>query len=111
VIETNVYECGWWTEKTAKCLVAGKPFILLGTSGQLTELKRLGFKTFDPWIDESYDNEPNAEKRFDMIKSELHRIASLSNIDQQKMLLEINTVADHNRISYKRLINEYVDKS
>jgi len=111
VIETNVYECGWWTEKTAKCLVAGKPFILLGTSGQLTELKRMGFKTFDPWIDESYDNEPNADKRFDMIKSELRRIASLSNIDQQKMLLEINTVADHNRINYKKLINEYFDKS
>jgi len=111
VLETNVYECGWWTEKTAKCLVAGKPFILLGTLGQLTELKKLGFKTFDPWINESYDSEPNADKRFDMIKTELRRIASLSIIDREKMLLEVNKIADYNRTNYQKLINEYFNKS
>jgi hypothetical protein len=107
VLETNVYECGWWTEKTAKCLVSGKPFILLGTSGQLVELKRLGFKTFDPWINESYDSETNPEKRFDMIKDEIRRIASLSSNDKQKMLDEINAVADYNRNNYAGLIEEY----
>ena len=107
VLETNVYECGWWTEKTAKCLVSGKPFILLGTSGQLVELKRLGFKTFDPWINESYDSETNPEKRFDMIKDEIRRIASLSSNDRQKMLDEINAVADYNRNNYAGLIEEY----
>jgi hypothetical protein len=111
VLETNVYECGWWTEKTAKCLVSGKPFILLGTPGQLLELRRLGFKTFDPWINESYDNEPNADKRFDMIKDEIRRIALLDNESRQKMLLEINAIADYNRANYSGLVNKYFDKS
>jgi len=107
VLETNVYECGWWTEKTAKCLVSGKPFILLGTPGQLVELRRLGFKTFDPRINESYDNEPNADKRFDMIKDEIRRIALLDNESRQKMLLEINAIADYNRANYSSLIENY----
>jgi hypothetical protein len=107
VIETNVYECGWWTEKTAKCLVSGKPFILLGTQGQLVDLRGLGFKTFDPWINEDYDKESNPEKRFDMIKDEIRRIASLDYEQKQKMLTQINAIADYNRDIYASLIGKY----
>jgi hypothetical protein len=110
VLETNIYECGWFTEKTAKCLVAGKPFLLLGTSGQLDELRRLGFQTFSPWINESYDLESNPEKRFDMICNEIRRIAGLDEQQQQDMINEINARADYNKINYCRLIEDYVGR-
>lgn len=107
VIETNVYECGWWTEKTTKCLASGKPFILFGTQGQLADLKRMGFRTFDSWINENYDHETNPEKRFDMIKEEIRRIASLDDDQKQKMLADINKIADYNRDNYRVLIEKY----
>jgi hypothetical protein len=110
VLETNVYDCGWWTEKTAKCLISGKPFLLLGTPAQLDELRRLGFQTFSPWIDESYDHEPNPEKRFDMICDEIRRIANLDKQQQQNMIYEINAIADYNKINYRRLVEEYVGR-
>ena len=42
-----------------------------------------------------------------MIKDEIRRIASLSSNDRQKMLDEINAVADYNRNNYAVLIEEY----
>jgi hypothetical protein len=111
VIETNVYECGWWTEKTAKCLASGKPFILIGTQTQLVDLRNLGFKTFSPWINESYDLEINPERRFDMIKDEIRRLASLEHTLKQEMLSKINAIADYNKNNYKNLINDYHNKS
>jgi len=107
VIETNVYDCGWWTEKTAKCLYTGKPFLLLGTQGQLAKLRELGFYTFSPWIDESYDLESNADRRFDMIREEVIRIASLDDAKQRELIEKINEVADHNKNNYKKLIERY----
>lgn len=43
------------TEKTYKPILMCKPFIIYGASGNLDILRKEGFKTFDPIIDESYD--------------------------------------------------------
>jgi len=43
------------TEKTYKSLMLGHPFVLYGGRGSLGKLQQLGFRTFGPWIDESYD--------------------------------------------------------
>jgi len=55
VSETDDYQNQWFTDKTAKCLLTGKPFLLLSGRHSLRNLKQLGFVTFDRWIDESYD--------------------------------------------------------
>ena len=110
VLETNAYENGWWTEKTTRCLYAGKPFILMGTHGQLDHLKMMGFRTFDPWIDESYNLEPNTDRRFDMIQQEMKRLASLPSDKLQEVLQQINLVADYNKNNYVRILNEYKSK-
>jgi hypothetical protein len=109
VLETNIYECGWFTEKTAKCLAAGKPFILLGVQGQLAELQRLGFKTFAPWIDESYDQETNPEKRFDMICNEIQRLAKMHPTAQKSTLSEIQKIAEYNKENYSKLLDQYLN--
>ncbi len=109
VLETNIYECGWFTEKTAKCLAAGKPFVLLGTQRQLKELQRLGFKTFAPYIDESYDNESNPELRFDMLCQEIHRLSSMHPTAQKTVLNEIKKIAEYNRNNYSKLLDQYLN--
>ena len=40
-----------------------RPFLLVGGPYSLEYLKKLGFRTFDQWWDESYDHEEDHEKR------------------------------------------------
>jgi len=107
VLETNAYELGWWTEKTTRCLYTGKPFLLVGTQGQLNHLKDIGFKTFSPWIDESYNDEPDADRRFDLIQDEVRRISALDQNKLAELLHEVNLIADYNKNNYTRLVDEY----
>jgi hypothetical protein len=107
VLETNYYENGWFSEKTTRCLCAGKPFILMGTHGQLNHVKDIGFKTFSPWIDESYNNEANTEKRFDLVREEIKRISNLSKNQQQELVKEITLIAEYNKQNYEKIINDY----
>ena len=44
-----------FTEKTWKPILNFHPFIYVGNTGSLKKLKEYGFKTFEPFIDESYD--------------------------------------------------------
>lgn len=64
------------SEKTFKAIACCHPFILLSSSGTLKELRDMGYKTFDGFIDETYDTLPPVE-RFVAITSELKRIASI----------------------------------
>jgi hypothetical protein len=43
------------TEKTFKCLKHGHPFVLFAPAGSLQALRRMGYRTFDHCIDNSYD--------------------------------------------------------
>ena len=110
VIETNVYDMGWFTEKTTKCLAAGKPFILLGTQGQLQQLRNMGFRTFDGIIDEKYDLEPNVEKRFDMICAEIKRLARLSTRARASFINELYKISEYNKNNYSNIIDNYYQK-
>lgn len=51
------------TEKTINAINNYHPFILVAPPHTLKYLKKLGFKTFDKFWDESYDLEENHEKR------------------------------------------------
>lgn len=53
------------SEKTARAIVLKNPFVIFGDRYTLTELKRLGFKTFSEVWDESYDTLETAVERID----------------------------------------------
>jgi len=55
------------TEKMAKPLAMGHPFIVTSTPGFYRDLRNLGFHTFDHVIDESFDNIDNAQQRMDRV--------------------------------------------
>ena len=76
--ETNFFEIGgYFSEKTWKPMGHLQPFIFMGPANALTELKKLGFRTFAPFIDESYDNELDPELRFKMIMAEIERLSKM----------------------------------
>ena len=110
-IENNIYDYGWFTEKTTRCLYTGKPFILLGTCGQLQKLRSMGFKTFEPWINESYDQESNLNKRFDMIQNEMLRLDQLTDAQLNQVLKEINLIAEYNKAVYNQIADTYYKQS
>ena len=75
IIKNGDYGC-FITEKTEKCFTAGVPFIMVSTPGFLKKLKEIGFKTFDKWWDESYDEEENHSRRFKKICEVITEISS-----------------------------------
>lgn len=66
------------SEKTFKSIVCNHPFIILGSKGSLKELRKLGYKTFDGWIDESYDELDNWE-RFEAIVEAIKKVDAIEN--------------------------------
>lgn len=63
------------SEKTYKPIYLCQPFIIFGNPHSLKKLKELGYKTFDKWWDESYDEELDVNNRFKKIISILEVIA------------------------------------
>lgn len=63
------------SEKTYKPIYMCEPFIIFGNPHSLKKLKELGYKTFDKWWDESYDEELNVNDRFKKIISILEVIS------------------------------------
>lgn len=97
VNETVFYESfNHLTEKTFKPIVCMRPFILVSTPGSLAYLKRYGFKSFDTWIDESYDQEPDQHKRLDMIAEQVRKICLLSMEEISAMYEEMLPVLEWN---------------
>ena len=64
------------TEKTDKCFSTGQPFVLVSGPNYLKKLHELGFKTFNKWWDESYDEEQDFKKRISKIKEVIKYIGS-----------------------------------
>ena len=69
----------------------------------LKYLKDKGYKTFDKWFDENYDNEPNRDQRSIMISKELKRLNELSMEQLYQMRNEMKEVCQHNQLKYKEL--------
>jgi len=102
------------TEKIFKPIVSQRPFILLGAYKNLEYLKSYGFRTFDKWIDESYDNEPDNEKRLLMACDEIEKIAILPEKEIETMYWDMQQVIEHNYCHFytefkQIIVDELVD--
>jgi hypothetical protein len=92
------------TEKTYKPIYTCQPFIIVGNAYTLSKMKQLGFKTFDKWWDESYDDEPDLEIRMQKITKVLEEIASWDLDKCAVIRKEMREVLIHN-------YNKMLDKS
>ena len=78
VLETVYDQRIHLTEKTLRPIACGHPFMILNGPGALETIRSYGFKTFQPYIDESYDSEQDPKKRMDKVLAEMHRINNAS---------------------------------
>jgi hypothetical protein len=102
------------TEKIFKPIVSQRPFILVAAPGNLAYLKSYGFRTFDRWIDESYDNESDPDRRVQMITHELRKLCDLSMTELTAMHQDMQETLDYNFNHFygqfrKIIVDEMVD--
>ena len=81
------------TEKTTKPIRAGIPFVMIGSYNFLKKLRRIGFKTFSPFIDESYDDEVDLDTRIQKACTAFKDYVMDDTVDPS----ELWQVCDHNQ--------------
>lgn len=96
------------TEKIFKPIVTKKPFILVGAVNNLSYLKSYGFQTFDRWIDESYDQEPDHEKRIEMITNEIAKLCAKPKDQLRSMYQEMQEVLNFNHSHFYGKFKEII---
>lgn len=88
------------TEKTWKPIAHGNPFCINGDAGSLKLLKGLGFKTFDKFWDESYD-ETNDVERVKMIAQIVEDLCSKTLPELQGLNERMLPILEHNQMLLK----------
>ena len=98
LVTSTSFDTPWFhpDEKFWKPLGQFHPFIWIGPPNSLDSLRRLGFKSFSPWIDESYDKEKDCEKRMLMIVDEIKRLCNMSKQEIHKWYYSMDEVLLHN---------------
>jgi hypothetical protein len=104
IVSSTSFDTTWMhpDEKFWKELGQFKPFIWVGPPHSLQHLHSQGFKSFSPWIDESYDEEEDCEKRFLMIVKEVKRLCDMSLEEMHEWYHEMEDILKHN---WKRILN------
>lgn len=87
------------SEKTFKAIASRHPFIILGDKGSLKKLRELGYKTFDGFINETYDKLPTHE-RMDAIINALKEVRSVKRLNT--WYKELQPILNHNYNNLKK---------
>jgi hypothetical protein len=109
-----------FTEKTIKVLKSKLPFMIIGQPLILKYLKRLGFKTFDKWWDESYDTiskqslnpVQNVALRTESVVVEIEKLCKLNMEEINLMYEDMKEVLEHNYNHINKLASKeyFLDK-
>jgi len=83
------------TEKFWRSVATKTPFIIQGPQFVIKRLKQLGFKTFDQWWSEGYDEDPYLYSQNE-IKKILADLSALSITDLEAMYAEMLPILEHN---------------
>jgi hypothetical protein len=96
------------TEKVFKPMANLQPFLFVAYPGALATLQNLGFKTFSPFIDESYDSEPDEGRRINMIYKEITRLCAMSKDEIHEWYWKMEDILLHNQ---NHLLNVRLNES
>jgi len=84
-------------EKVWKAIDAMHPFIFVGNHHGLKKLKELGYRTFHPYIDESYDDIEEPMERMKSIVKEIKRLTDISFEEWGILQKKLNPILEWNR--------------
>jgi len=90
------------TEKAYKPIACTRPFITFATPYFLEDIQNLGYRTFAPYIDETYDKETDNHKRLNMIIAEVKRICDLPQHEYKTLVANCREIAKYNCEHFKK---------
>ena len=91
-----------FSEKIFKPIIYKQPFILYSVPFLLKHLRSLGYKTFHPFIDESYDEITDSEERMRVLNREVKRLCSLSLKEIHKWYIDMKEILLYNFEHFQR---------
>lgn len=120
VVTETVYEDPWSfrTEKIAKVLAQGHPWICAASAGWYRSLRNLGFRTFSGIIDESFDTIDDPQARMERIVTVTQDLCNQDLVDflqqcenickyNQQHLLEFS---QQHRLAFPAQFSEFIKK-
>ncbi len=84
------------TEKIVRPIIRFQPFLHIGSPHAMAYLKSIGFKTFFPLIDDSYDTIDDPAKRMAAILHEIDKLCGMTKEDLHKAYCQLWPVLEHN---------------
>lgn len=97
VLETVADQRIHLTEKTLRPIACGHPFMIIAGPGTLALLKKYGFETFSPWINEEYDNETDLSNRINLVVNEMKRLSLLGATEKELVLRNCQEITRRNK--------------
>jgi hypothetical protein len=98
------------TEKVWKPVSTFQPFILISTKHNLKKLREWGFKTFDGFIDESYDELDTYKERIEIINKEIIRLCNMSRKELDDWYWSMEDILVHNSENLVKFIDTEYNK-
>lgn len=87
----------FFSEKVFKPIIMKHPFILVSRPNALAYLRSIGYKTFHPFIDESYDSIIDDKKRMEAIVAEVKRLSNYTENQWLDWLRNVRDICIYNR--------------
>ncbi len=91
------------TEKLGRPIAYKRPFIVFGQPGIIGYLQKLGFRTFHPLIDETYDTILDAEDRLAHIIEVIDTLNSMPSDEFADIMKSLKEIAEENYEIMKKL--------
>ena len=92
----------FFSEKIFKAIAMRHPFIVATVPNSLQYLKKMGYQTFAPLIDETYDSIEDDGDRMIAIVDEIEKLCDLKGPALDHFLINCKLICEHN---YQTLIN------
>ena len=100
VVESNVFdghfEYNFLTEKTFRPIKAFQPFVIFSMPGVLQDLKQLGFRTFDQFWNEDYDNIKDTQQRLEAVIDVIKTLSNMPSDTWLQMYKDMQPILEHN---------------
>jgi hypothetical protein len=84
------------TDKTVKAFIMRHPFIVNASPYFLRRLRSIGYRTFHPYIDESYDIIENDEDRISAVFKEISRLCDKTDSEWLEWQQSVADILEHN---------------
>jgi hypothetical protein len=112
VTESGVFGAGVerFTEKPFKAILGLHPFLILGLPNTLIQIKSYGFRSFAPYIDETYDSIDDELTRITTLLSEFRRLVSLPAVEWVRLSQDLLDSVLYNYDHFGGPLQDYFTK-